>query len=110
MGCDSGFVYVFYKVSNSRDSAFSVLPRAFLSKEPLETVDSSTTVDFLVSSRISNILFIAGLFERFCGWGVLLGSAKVFGSLFLRFCHRWDVKPSGCRYLLSCEGFVSTFA
>ena len=26
-------------------------------------------------------------------WSVLLGSAKVFGSRFPRFCHRWDVKP-----------------
>ena len=29
---------------------------------------TSTIVDFLVSSRISNILFITGLFY-FCGWG-----------------------------------------
>ena len=42
--------------------------------------------------------------------GVLLGSAKVFGSRFLRFCHRWDVKPLGCGFLLSYKGFVSTFA
>ena len=25
--------------------------------------------------------------------GILLGSAKVFGSRFPRFCHWWDVKP-----------------
>ena len=69
MGCDSCFVYVFSKVSNSCDSTFSALLRTFLSKEPPETLDSSTTVDFLVSSRILNIFFIVGLFEWFCGWG-----------------------------------------
>ena len=42
--------------------------------------------------------------------GVLLGSTKVFGSCFLRFCHRWDVKPPGCGFLLSCEGFISIVA
>ena len=69
MGCDSGFVYVFSKFSNSCDLAFSALPRTFLSNEPLETLNSSTTVDFLVSSLISNLLFMAGLFGCFCGWG-----------------------------------------
>ena len=42
--------------------------------------------------------------------GSLLGFAKVFGSRFLSFFHRWDVKPLGCGFLFSCEGFVSTFA
>ena len=68
MGCDIGFVYVFSEVSNSFDSAIFSLPRTFLSKKPPETLDSSTIVDFLVSSCISNILFIIGLFY-FYGWG-----------------------------------------
>ena len=42
--------------------------------------------------------------------GVLLSSTKVFGSCFPRFCHRWDAKLLGCGFLLSCEGFVSTFS
>ena len=69
MGCDSGFVYIFSEVSNSCDSAFSALLRTFRSKEPPETLDFSTTINFMVNSRISNILFIDGLFECFCGWG-----------------------------------------
>ena len=69
VGSDSGFVYVFPEVSNSYDSTFSTILRTFLSKEPPKTLDYSKTVDFLVRSRISNIPFIAGLFECFCGWG-----------------------------------------
>ena len=69
MGCDNSFVYVFSKFSNSRDFAFSAFPQTFLSKDPPETLDSSTTIDFLVSDRISNLLFITSLFECFCGWG-----------------------------------------
>ena len=42
--------------------------------------------------------------------GVLLGSPKVFGSRFLRLCLQWDVRHPRCGFLLSCEGFVSTFA
>ena len=69
MGFDNSFVYIFSKFFYSCDFAFSVFPRTFLSKEPLETHDSSTIVDFLVSVHISNLLFIVGLFECFCGWG-----------------------------------------
>ena len=43
------------------------------------------TLNFIVSVRISNLLFIVGLFECFCGWGVLLGSVKVIGQRFLGF-------------------------
>ena len=85
MAFNNSFVYVFSKFSDSYDFAFSVLSQTFLSKEPLETLDSSTTVNFLVSVCISNLLFIVGLFECFCGWGILLGSAKVFGSHILGF-------------------------
>ena len=67
MGCDSGFVYVFSEFSDSGDSTFYVLLLTFLSKEPLEILNSSSTVNFLVSARISNLLFITGLFECFCG-------------------------------------------
>ena len=69
MECDSSFVCFFSKFYDSCDFAFSALPRTFLSKKLLETLDSSTIVDFLVSVRISNLLFIVSLFECFCGWG-----------------------------------------
>ena len=62
MSFDSSFVYVFSKFSDSCDFTFSVLLRTFLSKEPPETLDYLATIDFLVSVRISNILFIVGLF------------------------------------------------
>ena len=45
-----------------------VLMRTFLSKEPSKTLDSSTNFDFPVSVHISNLIFIVGLFECFCGW------------------------------------------
>ena len=62
-------------------------------RKPSETLDSSTTVDFLVSARISNVLFIVSLFK--CFVGNLLGYAKIFNSCFSRFCHWWDIKPLG---------------
>ena len=85
MGFDSIFVYVFSKFSDSYDFAFYVLLQTFLSNVLSETLDSSMTVDFLVSVPISNLLFIVGLFTCFCGWGVLLGSIQVFSSCFLGF-------------------------
>ena len=57
MGCDSSFVYVFSEFSDLCDFAFPALLRTFLSKEPSETVDSLTTVDFLVSVRILRFFF-----------------------------------------------------
>ena len=53
----------------SYEFSFSAFPRTFLSNEPPETLDSLATVDFRVSVRISNLFFISGLFECFCGWG-----------------------------------------
>ena len=55
------FHLVFSKFSYSCNFAFSVLLRTFL--------DSLRTFDFPVSVRISNFLFIVGLFECFCGCG-----------------------------------------
>ena len=69
MGCDSGFVYVFSEFYHSCNLAFSALLRTFLLMEPPETLESSMIFDFLVSSRILNLLFIADLFECFYGWG-----------------------------------------
>ena len=109
MECDSSFVCFLFKFSDSYDFTFSALPQTFLSKEPLETLNSSTTIDFLVSVHISNLFFIISLFECFCGWGLLLGFAKVFNSHFHRFCHLWDVKPPG-GFFSSFDGFVSTFS
>ena len=125
MGCNSDFVYVFSKFSDSYEFAFFALLRTFLSKEPSKTLDSSMTVDFLVSTRISNILFIPGLFECFCGWrrptmfyeGFLFAFSKVLSpvgcktsggwiSFILRgFCfylHLMDLKltPSSIFFLL----------
>ena len=73
MGFNSSFVYVFSKFFYSCDFAFFVLPRTFLSKDPPETLDYLKTVDFLVCLSV------------FMVRGVLLGSAKVFGSRFLGF-------------------------
>ena len=72
-----------------------MLLRTFLSKEPSKTLDSSTTSDFPVSVRISNLLFIVGLFECFCGWGRPIRFYEGFWFAFPRFCHWWDVKPLG---------------
>ena len=68
---------------NSCNFAFYLLLRTFLSKEPSKTLDYSTTFGFPVSVRVSNLFFIIGWFG--CFWGVLFGSAKVFGSRFLVF-------------------------
>ena len=95
MGGDNSYVFVFSEFSDLCNFAFSTLLRTSLSKEPLETLDSLTTADFLVSVRISNLLFIVGYLSVFVVKGILLGSAKVFGSRFPRFCHWRDVKPQG---------------
>ena len=63
---NSSVFYVFSKFSNFFDFSFSMLLRTFLSNEPSETLDSLTTFNFPVSVRISNLLFIVGLFECFC--------------------------------------------
>ena len=60
-------IVVSFTFSDSCNFIFSMLLRSFLSKEPSEILDSSTTFDFLVSVRISDFLFIVGLFECFCG-------------------------------------------
>ena len=75
----------------SFDFSFSVLLRTFLSKEPLETPDSSTTFDFPVRVRVSNLLFIVGWFGCFLGRPIRFSEG--FWSAFLRFYHWWDVKP-----------------
>ena len=85
MGFNSSFFYFFSKFFYSCDFAFSVLPWTFLSKEPLETLDSSTTVNFPVSVRISNLFLSLVCLSVFLVRGVLLGSTKVFGSRFLDF-------------------------
>ena len=39
--------------------------------------------------------------------GILLGSTKVFGLHFPRFCHRWDVKPpEGISFILQRFRFL----
>ena len=40
----------------------------FLSNEPSETLDASTTFDFLVSVFNSKIFRVAGLLECLCCW------------------------------------------
>ena len=86
-----------------------MLPRTFLSKEPLETVNSSMTFDFSVSVRISNLLFIVGLFECFCGWGHPIRFCEGFQFAFPRFFHWWDVKSSrGDFFYLSRVSFPSS--
>ena len=79
MGYDSSFVYIFSEFSVF---AFSALSRTFISKEPPETLDSSTTVNLLVSVHISNLLSIIGLFKRFCGWGSPIRFCKGFRLAF----------------------------
>ena len=85
MGFNNSFFYVFSKFSYSCNFAFSVLMQTFLSNEPSETLDSSTTFNFLMSVRISNFSFIVGFLSVFVVRGILLGSMKVFGSHFLGF-------------------------
>ena len=108
MGSNSNFVFVFSEFSDFYNFSFSVLPRTFLSNEPSETLDSSTTVNFLVSVHISTFFLSLVCFSVFVVGGILLGSEKVFGLRFPRFCHWWDVKPLR-GFLSSFEGFVSTF-
>ena len=48
-----------------------------------------------MSVRTSNLLFIVGLFECFCGWGRSIRFCEDFRFVFPRFCHWWDVKPQG---------------
>ena len=48
-------------------------------------------------------------FSVFVVEGILLGSTKVFGSRFLRL-SPVECKTSKGVFLLSCEGFVSSFA
>ena len=73
MGFNSSFIYILSKFFYSCYFSFSVLSRTFLSKEQPETLDSSTTVNFLVCLSV----FVVG--------DVLLSSVKVFSSRFLGF-------------------------
>ena len=62
---------------------FFVLLRTFLPKDPSETLDSSTNFGFPV--RFASQTFFLSLVGLGVFRGVLLGSAKVFGSRFLGF-------------------------
>ena len=87
-----------------------MLPRTFFSKEPSETLDSSTTFDFPMSVRISNLLFIVGLFDCFCGWGIPIRFREGYQFVFPRFCHWRDVKTSrGDFFYISRVPFPSSF-
>ena len=72
-----------------------MLFRTFLSKGSLETLYSSMTFNFPMSVRISNPLFIVGLFDCFRGWGRLIRFCEGFQFAFPGFCHWWDVKLPG---------------
>ena len=82
----------------SYDFAFFVLLRTFLSKEPSEILDPSTTFGFPMSVRVSNLLLIVGWFR--CFWGHLIRFREGFWFAFLRFCQWWDVKPLGGIYFI----------
>ena len=77
----------------SYNFSFSVHLQIFLSNELSENLDYSTTFSFLVSVRVSNLLFIIGLFRCFFGHPIRFN--EVFGSHFLGFVIDGDVKPLG---------------
>ena len=84
-----------------------MLMQTFLSNEPSKTLDSSTTFNFMVTVRFSNLLFIVGWFGCFLGHPIRFNERFLFS--FLMFCYWWDVKIQG-GFLLSFEGFVSIFS
>ena len=108
---NSGFFYVFLKVffSFSFDyciSSSSALLQTSLPKEPSETLNASTTFDFLVSVFNSNLFRIASLLECFHVWRCSISFRKGFWFTLFSFYPRWVTKISRGDFFFHSSFFI----
>ena len=77
-------------------------------KEPSETIDASTTFDFLVSVYNSNLFYVLGLLGCLRGWRCSISFHIGFLFTFFRFYPWWVVNLQG-KFLFPFEGSFLSF-
>ena len=108
---NSGFFYVssevFFSFSfDSYISSSSALLQTSLPKEPLETLNASTTFDFMVSVYNSNLFRVPSLLECFHSWRCSISFREGFWFTLFSFYPWWVIKISRGDFFFLSSFFI----